>query len=170
MEIWFYDDNGSLTENLVIPNASEALYLRCLQMYVYSDSGDAGDTGGSTGDAGDSDCLTGRHFVWRELTEDGKKWRKVGEEDFKHNKYGFQEDDILDIYAKLDPATNILTLYVLAAGGMNDSSDTQRPDAWPKEAEPKGSTEDEAKQKWLESGYKDYVVYVARKSWKVNNY
>ena len=139
-------------------------------MYVYSDSGDAGDTGGSTGDAGDSDCLTGRHFVWRELTEDGKKWRKVGEEDFKHNKYGFQEDDILDIYAKLDPATNILTLYVLAAGGMNDSSDTQRPDAWPKEAEPKGSTEDEAKQKWLESGYKDYVVYVARKSWKVNNY
>ena len=138
-------------------------------MYVYSDSGDAGDTGGSTGDAGDSDCLTGRHFVWRELTEDGKKWRKVGEEDSKHNKYGFQEDDILDIYAKLDPATNILTLYVLAAGGMNDSSDTQRPDTWPKEATPSALTDNGAKDAWLKHDYSHHVVYVSRATWKLNN-
>ena len=155
MKIWFYDDNASLTENLVIPDASEAMYLRWLQMYVWTD----------TTSSGAADSSTDRHFVWRELTEDGDKWMKVGEDG-----YGIQEDNILDIYVKLDQATHILTLYVLASGGTNDSSDTPRPDAWPKEAEPKGSTDDDAKEKWLESDYKDHVVYVARKSWKVNNY
>ena len=143
MEIWFYDD-VSLKE-FAIPDGSETLYLRCLQMYVRSDGDD-------------------RQFVWRELSEDGNAWMKVGEED-----YGLQEDDILEIYAKFEPTTNILTLHVLASGGTNDASDTLRPDAWPNEAEPKGSSDEAAKEAWLESDYKDYVVYVARKSWKLNN-
>ena len=143
MEILFYDD-VSLPE-IAIPDGSEALYLRCLQMYVRSDGDD-------------------RQFVWRELTEDGNAWMEVGEED-----YGLQEDNILEIYAKLDTSTNILTLHVLASGGKNTDSDTPRPDAWPKEAEPKGGSDEDAKEKWLESDYKDHVVYVARKSWKLNN-
>ena len=45
----------------------------------------------------------------------------------------------------------------------------KKTDAWPKEAEPKGNSDEEAEEKWLKSDYKDHVVYVARKSWKLNN-
>ena len=140
---------GSEAETVTIPAASELLALRCLQMYVRSDEDD-------------------RQFVWRELTEKGDAWKEVGKK-VDNSEYGLQEDNILEIYAKLDPATNILTLHVLASGGKNTDSDTPRPDAWPKEAEPKGSSDEDARTAWLESDYKDHVVYVARKSWKLNN-
>ncbi|MBQ7482828.1 MAG: hypothetical protein IJT89_02125 [Bacteroidaceae bacterium] len=51
-----------------------------------------------------------------------------------NSEYGLQEDNILEIYAKLDPATNILTLHVLASGGKNTDSDNTRPDVWLNEA------------------------------------
>ena len=69
-----------------------------------------------------------RQFVWRELTEDGNKWMEVGKK-VNNSEYGLQEDNILEIYAKLNPTTNILTLHVLASGGKNTDSDTPRPDA-----------------------------------------
>ena len=139
---------SSEAETVTIPAASELLALRCLQMYVRSD--------------GDK-----RQLVWRELTDNGNKWMEVGKK-VNNSEYGLQEDDILEIYAKLDSTTNILTLYVLASGGTNDASDTPRPDAWPKEAEPKGSTDEDARTAWLKSDYKNHVVYVTRKSWKLN--
>ena len=147
IKVWFYSDS-SLPDTIMIPNGGEIMYLRCMQMFVRSD--------------GDE-----RQFVFRELTEDGKKWKKVGEEDSKGYKYGLQEDNILGIYAKLE--SNVLTLYVLASGGRNTGANTSRPDAWPKEAEPKGSTNEAAKTAWLESDYCNHIVYVSRQSWRLHN-
>ena len=137
IKVWFYSDTP-LPDTIMIPNGGEIMYLRCMQMFVRSD--------------GDE-----RQFVYRELTEDGKKWREAI----------IQEDNILDIYATLE--SNILTLYVLASGGKNTGANTPRPDAWPKEAEPKGSTNEAAKAAWLASDYCNHIVYVSRQSWRLHN-
>lgn len=137
IKVWFYSDS-SLPDTIMIPNGGEIMYLRCMQMFVRSD--------------GDE-----RQFVFRELAEDGKKWREAI----------IQEDNILDIYAKLE--SNVLTLYVLASGGRNTGANTPRPDTWPKEAEPKGSTDEAAKAAWLASDYCNHIVYVSRSSWRLHN-
>ena len=89
----------------------------------------------------------GRQFAFRELKSSGAAW---------DNTYN-QEIGILDIYMKLDTTTNIFTLYVLASGGEDESVNNPRPEAWPDNAN------------WDEDEYPHHVVYVARKSWKLNN-
>lgn len=64
------------------------------------------------------------------------------------------EDGILEMYFELDTSTNILDMYVLASGGINDSKTTQKPAAWP------GT--------W-KSEYANYIVYMSCASWKLKN-
>ena len=165
MKVWFYADSilgDKLPDKITIPEAGEVMYLKCMQMYAQKDSAEGADSG-SGGSA-----VSSYHFIFREperaasnQENDGKTWGSGV----------IQEDGIIDLYMTLDRSTNIFTLYVLATGGTNDRSDTPRPDAWPKEAEPKGATDEEAREKWLESdkNYSGQIVYVARKSWKLNN-
>lgn len=165
MKVWFYADSilgDKLPDKIAIPEPGEVMYLKCMQMYAQKDSAEGADSG-SGGSA-----VSSYHFIFREperaaskQENDGKTWGSGV----------IQEDGIIDLYMTLDRSTNIFTLYVLATGGTNDRSDTPRPDAWPKEAEPKGATDEEAREKWLESdkNYSGQIVYVARKSWKLNN-
>ena len=129
---------GSISETVTIPAASELLALKCMQMFVRTD--------------GDE-----RQFVYRELTEDGAKWKNAT----------IQEDNILDIYMKLE--SNVLTLCVLASGGKNTGANTPRPETWPKEANPKANTDEAAKAAWLASDYCNHIVYVSRQSWRLHN-
>lgn len=61
---------------------------------------------------------------------------------------------ILEVYFELDIGNNILDMYVLASGGFNDAGNTQKPASWP--------------YTW-KSEYANYIVYVSRASWKINN-
>ena len=62
---------------------------------------------------------------------------------------------ILEVYFELDTSNNILDMYVLASGGINDSGTTKKPDVWPSD--------------FWKSDYENYTVYVSRASWKLNN-
>lgn len=64
------------------------------------------------------------------------------------------EAGILEIYFELDTNNNILDMYVLSSGGINDSGDTQKPASWP--------------YTWKQD-YANYTVYVSRASWKLKN-
>ena len=136
------------SKTITIPAASELMYLKCMQMFVHLHDGR-------------------RQFAFRELKSSGAAWNDT------YN----QEIGILDIYMKLDTTTNIFTLYVLASGGDNPSGDTKRPEAWPNKANPRPDgkddddeiTDEEAAKAWDSSEYCNHVVYVARKSWKLNN-
>lgn len=134
------------TENLdiILPPGGELLGLECMQMFV-----DHRITG------------EGGQLVYRTLKSDGTGWDK------NYN----QEKGILDLYMKLDTKNKTFTLWVLATGGYDaDAKLTlHRPDAWPKEANPQGSSDDEAQEEWLNSDYCHHIVYVSRKSWKLNN-
>lgn len=77
---------------------------------------------------------------------------------FKTNSWGDKipsEAGILEIYFELDASNNILDMYVLASGGINDSGNTQKPSAWPSD--------------FWKSDYENYTVYVSRASWKLHN-
>ena len=147
MNIYFY---GTGSDTVTIPNAGELLYLRRQTMFVrlHPDDND-------------------RQFTYLELSSDGTSW----------SNYKYQEKGILEIYMTLDTTTNIFTLYVLASGGDNPSGDTKRPEAWPNKANPRPDgkddddeiTDEEAAKAWDSSEYCNHVVYVARKSWKLNN-
>lgn len=86
----------------------------------------------------------GGQFAFRELKDSGSGW---------DNTYN-QEKGILDIHMTLDTASNIFTLYVLATGGYDIDIKNPQPESWP-------ST-------WNEE-YSQHIVYVSRKSWKLNN-
>ena len=62
---------------------------------------------------------------------------------------------ILEMYFELDTTTNILDMYVLASGGINDSKTTQKPAAWPSD--------------FWKSDYANYIVHMSRASWKLKN-
>lgn len=89
----------------------------------------------------------GGQLVYRTLKSDGTGWDK------NYN----QEKGILDLYMELDTKNKTFTLWVLATGGYDaDAKPIPRPDAWPNNAT------------WTYE-YSQNVVYVSRKSWKLNN-
>lgn len=86
--------------------------------------------------------VDGTSFYFQEFN--GASWRdKIS-----------SELGILEMYFELDTTTNILDMYVLASGGINDSKTTQKPSAWP------GT--------W-KSEYANYIVYMSCASWKLKN-
>lgn len=97
------------TQDITIPNASELMYLNCMQMFVHGI--DAGE---------------GRQFAYRELQASGNAW---------DNTYN-QEKGILDIYMERDKDSNTFTLWVLATGGYDESLNNKRPETWPDNAHP----------------------------------
>ncbi len=131
------------SETITVPAAGDLMNLNCMQMFVHGTTG--------TGE--------GRQFAFRELTEGGSGWK---------DKYN-QEKGILDIYMEVDRMHNIFTLWVLATGGYDASMNNPRPDSWPKEANPAGNNDDDAKEEWLKTDYCHHIVYVSRASWKLNN-
>ena len=81
-------------------------------------------------------------------------------QDFPDNatKWGNQyanESGILEVYFELDTSTNILDMYVLASGGVNDAGNTQRPVSWPSD--------------FWKTEFANYMIYVSRASWKLSN-
>ncbi|MBQ3450260.1 MAG: hypothetical protein IJG34_10240 [Synergistaceae bacterium] len=72
------------------------------------------------------------------------------------NKAYPNEADILEVYFELDTVNNILDMYVLASGGVNDAGNTTRPEIWP------------ASATW-NTNFANYIVYVSRASWKLKN-
>ena len=64
------------------------------------------------------------------------------------------EMGILEIYFELDTSKNILDMYVLSSGGINDLNNTQKPSSWP------GTWKNE---------YANYIVHMSRASWKLKN-
>ncbi|MBQ6419389.1 MAG: hypothetical protein IJJ91_12045 [Synergistaceae bacterium] len=143
LKTYFYGTGGS---NVVIPNAGELMYLRCVSMFVRLHPKD-------------EDEDENRHFTYLELSNDGTKW----------SDYHYQERDILEIYMELDTTNDIFTLYVLASGGENQGVSYPRPESWPDAANPSGSTRALAEEEWLKSDYCHHIVYVSRASWKLNN-
>ena len=131
------------SETITVPAAGDLMTINCMQMFVHGTTG--------TGE--------GRQFAFRELTDGGKGWDKT------YN----QEKGILDIYMEVDRMHNIFTLWVLATGGYDASMSNPRPDSWPKEANPAGNNDDDAKEEWLKTDYCHHIVYVSRASWKLNN-
>lgn len=153
INIKFYGTSSyPLTDEIKIPDAGEMMYLKCIQIFVHKHPDD-GD----------------RQLAFRELNKDGDTW-------FPPNGYN-QEKGILDIYMELDTTNHVFTLYVLASGGEDSTVSNQRPAIWPNKANPipknKNNddeiSDDEAKKAWLDSDYCHHVIYVARKSWKLNN-
>lgn len=61
---------------------------------------------------------------------------------------------ILEMYFELDTSKNILDMYVLASGGINDSGNTQKPSSW------HGT--------W-KSEYAKHIIYMSCASWKLKN-
>lgn len=135
------------SEDITIPAAGELMGLNCMQMFVHTHEGE-------------------RQFAFRELVADG-----TGNTGIKWDTTYNQEKGILDIYMKIDRSTNIFTLWVLASGGYDASLNNPRPETWPKEANPRGNTDEEAKEAWLNASntYQHHIVYVSRASWKLNN-
>ncbi len=130
-------------EEITIPAGGELMGLNCMQMFVHGTDG----------------VDEGRQFAYRELTKDGIGWKDT------YN----QEKNILDIYMKRDKDNNTFTLWVLATGGYDANLNTERPETWPKEANPQGDTDDEAQEAWRNHDYRHHIVYVSRASWKLNN-
>lgn len=138
-----------------IPAASEFMYMKCIQMFVHDPEDD-----------------NGRQFAFRELKSNSENTKKTTWGDVYN-----QEIGILEIYMTLDTDTNIFTLYVLASGGEDPSTSNPRPEAWPNKANPRPDGKDdddeisdeEAEAAWQASDYCHHTVYVARKSWKLNN-
>lgn len=130
------------SETITVPAAGDLMTLNCMQMFVH-----------------DKNDGQGRQFAFRELTNGGN---------WENKKYN-QEKGILDIYMEVDRMHNIFTLWVLATGGYDASLNNPRPDTWPKEANPRGNTDQAAKTAWLANDYCHHIVYVSRASWKLNN-
>ena len=65
------------------------------------------------------------------------------------------EAGILEVYFELDTSTNILDMYVLSSGGVNDAGNTQRPVSWPSD--------------FWKTEFANYMIYVSRASWKLSN-
>ena len=142
-----YSLTNPYSEDITIPAAGELMGLNCMQMFVHTHEGE-------------------RQFAFRELQSDGESGEGANWENKKYN----QEKGILDIYMEVDRSTNIFTLWVLASGGYDASLNNPRPETWPKEANPRGNTDEEAKEAWLNhSEYPHHIVYVSRASWKLNN-
>ena len=133
-----------LASAVEVADGSELIPLKCMQMFVhtYEDR---------------------RQFAFSEPIETAATKKLIWGSD--HN----QEEGILEIYMTLDTTTNIFTLYVLASGGYDEGVRNPRPESWPKEANPKGDTDEAAKTAWLGHDYSHHIVYVSRASWKLNN-
>ena len=83
------------------------------------------------------------------------KFWNFSENSWDEKKLHSNELGILEIYFELDTTNNILDMYVLASGGINDSGTTQKPAAWPSD--------------FWKSDYENYIVYMSRASWKLHN-
>ena len=139
-----YTYNKKVTVN----NASELIPLKCMKMFIH-----------------DAEDGLGRQFTFSETEPDENNKNNAKWKGTYH-----QEVGILEIYMTFNIETNIFTLYVLAEGGDNPSGDTERPKTWPENAEP--TAENWGKKISDTQDYSKYpykVVYVARKSWKLNN-
>ena len=142
LEVKVFNMTSSQSRDITIPAAGDLLSLAAMQMFV-QDEGDG----------------QGRQFSFRRLSTGGASWGGTYH----------QEKNILDIYMERDTNKRIFTLYVLATGGYDAEASNPRPDTWPKDATPSGSTDSAAKQAWLASEYCHHVVYVSRATWKLNN-
>lgn len=142
LSVRVFNMTSSQSRDITIPAAGDLMSLVCMQMFV-QDEGDG----------------QGRQFSFRRLADGGSSWGYTYH----------QEKNILDIYMELDTDKRIFTLYVLATGGYDIEASNPRPETWPIQANPQGSSVEKAKEEWLNSDYCHHIVYVSRKSWKLHN-
>ena len=125
------DDNGKFdlklqySSSVEVYPGDELMYLKCERMFI-----------------------SGNNFVFKPFRISRKEAHKWG------NQYA-NESGILEVYFELDTSTNILDMYVLASGGVNDAGNTQRPVSWPSD--------------FWKTEFANYMIYVSRASWKLSN-